>query len=116
MAPRASRDGRRFVSYDPDHRLENVAALDTQPFACAISPPLPCGPIEVNLVEIHELLVLKNDGRVERFRVTDGDVAQAELRASLCRRPGDDLVVVTEHAYIRSKPTEHASEPSSTTT
>jgi hypothetical protein len=70
----------------------------------------------VNLVEIHELLVLKNDGRVERFRVTDGDVAQAELRASLCRRPGDDLVVVTEHAYIRSKPTEHASEPSSTTT
>ena len=55
-------------------------------------------------MEIHELLVLKNDGRVERFRVTDGDLAQAELRASLCQRPGDDLVVVTEHAYIRSKP------------
>jgi hypothetical protein len=54
------------------------------------------------LVEIHELLVLKHDGRVERFRVTDGDVAQAELRASLCQRPGDSLVVVTEHAYIRS--------------
>ena len=53
-------------------------------------------------MEIHELLVLKRDGRVERFLVTDGDVAQAELRASLCQRPGDDLVVVTEHAYIRS--------------
>lgn len=64
-------------------------------------------------MEIHELLVLKNDGRVERFRVTDGDVAQAELRASLCQRPGDDLVVVTEHAYIRSKPpTDHASQSS----
>jgi len=55
-------------------------------------------------VEIHELLVLKNDGRTERFSVTDGDLAQAELRASLCQRPGDDLIVVTEHAYIRSKP------------
>jgi hypothetical protein len=65
-------------------------------------------------VEIHELLVLKNDGRVERFRVTDGDLAQAELRASLCQRPGDDLVVVTEHAYIRSKqPAEHARDGSS---
>ena len=73
-------------------------------------------PQEVNLVEIHELLVLKNDGRTERFRVTDGDVAQAELRASLCQRPGDDLVVVTEHAYIRSKlPAEHTSETSHTT-
>jgi hypothetical protein len=57
----------------------------------------------VNLVEIHEVLVLKSDGRTERFPVTDGDVAQAELRASLCQRPGDDLVVVTDHAYIRSK-------------
>lgn len=65
-------------------------------------------------MEIHELLVLKNDGRVERFRVTDGDLAQAELRASLCQRPGDDLVVVTEHAYIRSKPpAEHARDGSS---
>jgi hypothetical protein len=54
-------------------------------------------------VAIHEVLVLKSDGRTERFPVTDGDVAQAELRASLCQRPGDDLVVVTEHAYIRSK-------------
>lgn len=52
---------------------------------------------------IHEVLVLKSDGRTERFPVTDDDVAQAELRASLCQRPGDDLVVVTEHAYIRSK-------------
>jgi hypothetical protein len=68
----------------------------------------------VNLVEIHELLVLKNDGRVERFPVSDGDVAQAELRASLCRRPGDDLVVVTEHAYIRSEPPNEPSAPSST--
>ena len=65
-------------------------------------------------MEIHELLVLKNDGRVERFRVTDGDLAQAELRASLCQRPGDDLVVVTEHAYIRSKlSAEHSSDGSS---
>jgi hypothetical protein len=53
-------------------------------------------------VEIHELLVLKEDGGVEHFRVSDGDVAQARLRASLCQRPGDSLVVVTEHAYIRS--------------
>ena len=69
----------------------------------------------MNLVEIHELLVLKNDGRVERFRVTNGDVAQAELRASLCQRPGDDLVFVTEHAYVRSKPTEHVSDSSAET-
>lgn len=53
-------------------------------------------------MEIHEVLVLKRDGRVERFRVLDGDVAQAALRASLCQRPGDSLVVVTEHAYIRT--------------
>ena len=52
---------------------------------------------------IHEVLVLRSDGRTERFPVTDGDVAQAELRASLSQRPGDELVVVTEHAYIRSK-------------
>jgi len=70
----------------------------------------------VNLVEIHELLVLKSDGRAERFRVTNGDVAQAELRASLCKGPGDDLVVVTEHAYIRSKPTGPATETSPPTT
>jgi hypothetical protein len=68
-------------------------------------------------VEIHELLVLKNDGRTEHFRVTDGDIAQAELRASLCQRPGDELVMVTEHAYFRSKPlTEHTNETSLTTT
>ncbi len=53
-------------------------------------------------MEIHELLVLKVDGSVEHFRVSDGDVAQAKLRASLCQHPGDSLVVVTEHAYIRS--------------
>ena len=59
-------------------------------------------------MEIHELLVLKEDGGVERFRVSDGDVAQARLRASLCQRPGDSLVVVTEHAYIRSGSFERA--------
>jgi hypothetical protein len=59
-------------------------------------------------VEIHELLVLKEDGGVEHFRVSDGDVAQARLRASLCQRPGDSLVVVTEHAYIRSGSGERA--------
>jgi hypothetical protein len=67
-------------------------------------------------VEIHELLVLKDDGRVERFRVSDGDVVQAKLRASLCQRPGDSLVVVTEHAYIRSDPSsvaDHALNSSS---
>jgi hypothetical protein len=47
-------------------------------------------------VEIHELLVLKEDGGVEHFRVSDGDVGQAKLRASLCQRPGDSLVVVTD--------------------
>ena len=59
-------------------------------------------------MEIHELLVLKVDGSVEHFRVSDGDVAQAKLRASLCQRPGDSLVVVTEHAYIRSGSFERA--------
>jgi hypothetical protein len=59
-------------------------------------------------VEIHELLVLKEDGGVEHFHVSDGDVAQARLRASLCQRPGDSLVVVTEHAYIRSGSNERA--------
>ena len=55
---------------------------------------------------IHEVLVLKSDGRTERFPVTDGDVAQAELRASLCQRPGDDLVVVTEQlvSYVPQDP------------
>jgi hypothetical protein len=57
----------------------------------------------VNLVAIHEVLVLKSDGRTQRFPVTDGDLAQAELRAALSQRPGDDLVIVTEHAYIRSR-------------
>ena len=65
----------------------------------------------MNLVAIHEVLVLKSDGRTERFPVTNGDVAQAELRASLCQRPGDDLVVVTEHAYIRSNYSAENAEP-----
>lgn len=67
-------------------------------------------------MEIHELLVLKSDGRTERFRVTDGDITQAELRASLCQRPGDELVVVTEHAYFRSKPQSERTIQTSLTT
>lgn len=55
-------------------------------------------------MEIHEYLVLKHDGRVERFPVVDGDVSQAMVRASLSRRPGDSLVVVTEVAYIQVEP------------
>jgi hypothetical protein len=52
-------------------------------------------------VEIREYLVLKYDGKTERFPVVDGDVDQARLRASLVRRPDDDVVAVTEDAYIR---------------
>jgi len=59
-------------------------------------------------VEIHGLRVLKIDGKVEDFPVRDGDVGQAELRASLSQRPGDCLVAVTEHAYIRLTPGSRA--------
>jgi hypothetical protein len=52
-------------------------------------------------VEIREYLVLKHDGKTERFPVLDRDVDQARLRASLIRRPNDDVVAVTEDAYIR---------------
>jgi hypothetical protein len=55
-------------------------------------------------VEIHGLRVLKFDGKVEDFPVRGGDVEQARLRAALSQRPGDCLVVVTEHAYIRLAP------------
>jgi len=61
----------------------------------------PCGSLEVNLGGDSRFLVLTEDGRVERFRVSGGDVAQAELTAARCQRPGDNLVVVTEHTYIR---------------
>ena len=52
-------------------------------------------------MEIHEYLVLKHDGKVEHFPVRDGDVAQARVRASLCKLPGDSLVAVTGDAYIQ---------------
>lgn len=55
-------------------------------------------------MEIHGLRVLKLDGKVEEFPVRGGDVEQARLRAALSQRPGDCLVVVTEHAYIRLTP------------
>ena len=51
-------------------------------------------------MEIHELRVVKHDGKVDRFPV-DGDLAQAELRAALTQHPGDLRIAVTEHAYIR---------------
>jgi hypothetical protein len=73
----------------------------------------PCGPRSgVNPVEIHEYLVLKYDGKVARFPVFDGDVAQAKVRASLCQLPGDCLVLVTDDAYIRLKPEVPAGQPS----
>jgi hypothetical protein len=61
-------------------------------------------------LEVREYLVLKDDGKTERFPVLDGDVAQARLRAALVQRPNDSAVVVTEDAYIRVRlepPSEH---------
>jgi hypothetical protein len=55
----------------------------------------------VGLVQVREYLVLKYDGRTERFPVLNGDIAQARLRASLVQRPEDCFVIVTEDAYIR---------------
>jgi hypothetical protein len=52
-------------------------------------------------LEIREYLVLKYDGTTVRFPVRDGDVAQARLRAALTQHPNDDVVAVTEDAYIR---------------
>ena len=72
---------------------------------------LPAAPTGVNLVEIHEYLVLKHDCKVDRFPVRDGDVAQARVRASLCQLPGDSLIAVTGDAYIQIRtgaPTESA--------
>ena len=54
----------------------------------------------VDLVGIHEYLVLKYDGTTAHFPVVDGDREQAETRASLCRLPGDCIVAVTEHSYV----------------
>jgi hypothetical protein len=55
-------------------------------------------------VEVHGLRVLKHDGTSDEFPVLDGDVGQAELRAALSQRPGDLVVAVTDHAYIRLLP------------
>ena len=55
-------------------------------------------------MEIQELRVIKRDGKVDSFPVGDGDMAQAELRASLSQHPGDLRVAVTEHAFIRVDP------------
>jgi hypothetical protein len=55
----------------------------------------------VVLVEIREYLVLKYDGKTERFPVRDGDIAQARLRAALTQRPDDYVVAVTDDAFIR---------------
>jgi hypothetical protein len=52
-------------------------------------------------MEVHGLRVLKYDGTVDDFPVLNGDVGQAELRASLAQRPGDLVVAVADHAYIR---------------
>jgi hypothetical protein len=65
-------------------------------------------------LEVREYLVLKYDGKTERFPVLDGDVAQARLRAALVQRPDDSMVVVTENAYIRlhSDPQSNHRSPS----
>ena len=62
------------------------------------------------MVEIHELRVIKRDGKVDAFAVADGDLAQAELRASLSQHPGDLRVAVTDHAFIRIDPAPAAAE------
>ena len=61
---------------------------------------LPCGPIG-GLMTVREYLVLKHDGSTLRFPVRDGDVDEARLRAALAQRPQDDVVAVTDDAYIR---------------
>ena len=55
-------------------------------------------------MEVHGLRVLKSDGKVEDYPVLDGDIEQAKLRAALSQRPGDYLVVLTDHAYIKVSP------------
>jgi hypothetical protein len=56
------------------------------------------------MVEIHELLVLRDDGKTERFPVVDGNLAQARSVASRSRHPGDCLVAVIDDAFIRLAP------------
>ena len=51
-------------------------------------------------MEIHELRVVRHDGKVDHFPV-EGDLEQAQLRASLTQHPGDLRIAVTRHAYIR---------------
>jgi hypothetical protein len=55
-------------------------------------------------VEVHGLRVLKSDGNVEDYPVLGGDVEQARLRAALSQRPGDFLIALTDHAYIKVSP------------
>jgi hypothetical protein len=62
-------------------------------------------------VHVREYLVLKYDGKTERFPVTNGDAAQALLRASLVQRPHDCVVAVTEDAYIRVRPGSERRSP-----
>jgi hypothetical protein len=59
-------------------------------------------------VEIREYLVLKHDGKTDRFPVRDGDVDQARLRAALSQRPEDEVVIVTDDAYFRISQTHRA--------
>ena len=66
-------------------------------------------------MEVREYLVLKYDGKTERFPVFDGDVAQARLRAELVRRPDDSMVVVTQDAYIRLQSDSNRTQQSSPT-
>lgn len=63
---------------------------------------------------ISELRLMKHDGTVEHFPVANGDLAQAELRASLSQHPGDIRVAVTEHAFIRVDPCAPGSDAYST--
>lgn len=79
---------------------------------------LPCGQIGGTHLTVREYLVLRHDGSTFRFPVRDGDVQQAHLRAVLTQRPGDDVVAVTDDAYIRvaarSSPTaQHEANPPS---
>jgi hypothetical protein len=52
-------------------------------------------------VQVHEYLVLKDDGSTEHFPVLDGDAAEALLQASSAHRADGYVVAVTEDAYIR---------------
>ena len=68
--------------------------------AAAAENRAPCGEIG-GLMNVREYLVLKHDGSTLRFPVRGGDVDQARLRAALTQRPEDDVVAVTDDAYIR---------------